>query len=661
MERGRVWVLEDSPLEAELARRALSSEQDVELFNDGSVLLERAARGAKPDVVVIDWQLPGISGVDVCRVIRTTDDAMSVPILMLTSQGRKEAIVEALAAGANDYVTKPYDVSELVARVATLVRTSHLQSAQKRRSRQLALAADVGEALTTATGIAATAHRCAEALQARLEASVVEIWTHDEGDLTLSARIAKGSDTIPTALVRAVGAGAPALNEGPPGPVALPLVVHGETIGVVAVKSALPRAEASAGLGTVASLLALGFARARVEGERAQMSKRERSARAEAEAANLAKDEFLAMVSHELRTPLNAITGWTRMLLTDQIDPARAKRALDTIDRNARAQARLIDDLLDISRIVSGKLHLDIGAVDVAATAELAVESLRLAAEAKKIELTTSIDPGAGHIKGDAARLQQIVGNLLSNAIKFTSSGGHVSLDVKREGERVVVLVKDDGQGIAPDFLPYVFDRFRQADGTLTRLKGGLGLGLAIARHIVDLHGGSIEAASEGLGRGAMFRVTLPVDMQLDAAAARLREARNVALERPRDIEGLRVLVVDDEPDARELMRELLESCKMIVTTAANATEAFSAIRDLKHDVVLSDLAMPGEDGLTFIARVRALPREEGGRIPAVALTGLAGAADRARVLRAGFTSHLPKPVEPNELFAVLSSVAAAR
>ncbi len=676
-ERGRVWILEDSALEAEMARRALATTQQISVFDDGSVLLERLATGALPDVLVLDSHLLGVSGLDVCRHVRETIGPMVLPILILTAHGGKEEVVEALRAGANDYVTKPYHVEELVTRVGNLVRASQLAAMQAARTRQLALGAAVGAALTESRAASEIARRSAEAIATHLAMNVqrVEVWTRSTGELVLTAHAATKNEVvkIPRAAIDAAAdeessdkeERMPASQSLTTHIVALPLRVRSEVLGVLAAAVREPSPDVEAALKSVANLLALGFSRSRAEEERHVLLDRERNARAEAEAANRSKDEFLAMVSHELRTPLNAITGWMSLLLSGGLDAARTKRAYETIDRNARAQAQLIDDLLDIGRITSGKLRLDESRIDVGSTAEMALESVRVSAEQRGVRLESHIDANTGEILGDGARIQQVIWNLLSNAIKFTPKGGEVKLSVSRNPKRGIIIdVTDSGQGITPDFLPRVFDRFKQEDNSATRTRGGLGLGLAIVRHLVELHGGTIEAASEGSGKGSRFTVVLPTD----AEPARRRTSDVVQLssqasplDRPREIEGLRVLVVDDEPDARDLLRTLLESCKMQVTTASSAAEAMNVVRTHKLDVVLSDVAMPEEDGLAFIRRVRALTREEGGRVPAVALTAYARLEDRTRALRAGFNAHVAKPVEPNELLAVLSSLANTR
>jgi signal transduction histidine kinase/DNA-binding response OmpR family regulator len=673
-ERGKIWILEDSPLEGEMARRALSATHDVEVFTDGSVLLERSATARMPDLIVLDWQLPGVSGLEVCRTLRATHDGMTLPLLMLTVFGHKEDVVEALASGANDYVTKPYDIAELIARVASLVRTSRLHRAQTRRARQLALSADIGAALTKGKNLPEIAERSMLALSMHLDAASVEIWLCIEGELELLAWRSPGEAPAPCELVKEAVRGQRHVVRDGDGIndvsnagasraaccfAAMPLVVRDETVGVVAIWTAQPIGDSLGVLGTVADLLAVGVARARVEEERSTLLARERNSREEAEAANRSKDEFLAMVSHELRTPLNAITGWTGMLLRGGLEPEREKRALETIERNARSQAQLIDELLDISRIISGKLRVDVSNVDVAAIAERALESVRLAAESKGITIDREIDAAGGQLTGDPDRIQQIVWNLLTNAIKFTPERGRVLLKLVRRESGIEVSVSDSGQGIDPAFLPHVFDRFKQADGTMTRAQGGLGLGLAIVKHLVELHGGRIEAQSDGIGKGAIFRVTLPTRGGDAAAQGSPTFASSPPrFERPREVEGLRVLVVDDDEDARELLRSLLESCKISVTTASNAADAFIAVRARTVDVVLSDIAMPVEDGLSFIRRVRELDREEGGRVLAIALSAYARLEDRTRALRAGFNGHVAKPVVPSELLAVLSSLA---
>jgi PAS domain S-box-containing protein len=392
---------------------------------------------------------------------------------------------------------------------------------------------------------------------------------------------------------------------------------------------------------------------------------REKAAREEAEEANRLKDEFLATVSHELRTPLTAILGWSNMLLAGRLEGEMHDRALDIIHRNAQSQNQLISDLLDVSRIISGKLRLDLRTVELPSVIEAAVEATRPAAEAKGILLMTALDPHAGPINGDADRLQQVVWNLLTNAIKFTPEEGEIEVRLESVDTRVQITVKDSGAGIPPEFLPHIFERFRQADPGANRIHGGMGLGLSIVRQLVELHGGTVKAESEGEGKGATFTVSLPfVNFKRGTSRAErlpFDGGDQTEIICPPSLQGLRVLAVDDEADTREMIRAVLEYCKMEVITAGSASEALEAIVQSRPDVLLSDLGMPGEDGYALIAKVRALPAERGGQIPAAALTAYVRAEDRVKVLRSGFQLHVSKPLEPNELVAVVANLAGRR
>lgn len=397
--------------------------------------------------------------------------------------------------------------------------------------------------------------------------------------------------------------------------------------------------------------------RARAEAERAA-SENERLYR-QAEESSRLKDEFLATISHELRTPLNAILGWARLLRMGQVSKENTLKALDTIERNARAQAQLIDDLLDTSRIITGKLRMDVRPADPNAFIDAAVEAVKPAADAKGVRMQKIVDTGTSSIQGDPIRLQQIVWNLLSNAIKFTPRGGRVQLRLERVESHVELVVSDTGQGIEADFLPYVFDRFRQADQKTSRLHGGMGLGLAIVRHLVELHGGSVRAMSAGEGQGATFTVNLPI-MPVYASGERVHPAAMDLLpqaECAERLDGLTVLIVDDEPDTRELLKQGLQHCGAEVTVAGSAREALEAIGLKIPDVLISDIGMPIEDGYDLIRQVRALPAENGGRIPAIALTAYTRVEDRMHTLRTGYHMLVPKPVELAELVAVAASL----
>ena len=391
---------------------------------------------------------------------------------------------------------------------------------------------------------------------------------------------------------------------------------------------------------------------------RAQIASSE-SARRTAEAASRVKDEFLATLSHEIRTPLNAVLGWTRILKSRDLDQATLKRAIDVIDRNASAQLTLVSDLLDMSRIASGKLRLEVVPVDLEPVAVGAVDVVRPAADAKGVRIAldlTHVPP----VSGDADRLSQVIWNLLSNAVKFTDTGGAVTVRLSAEGGHVALSVIDTGQGIDPKFLPHVFERFTQSDSSASRRHGGLGLGLALVRELVELHGGRVRASSEGSGKGTTFTVTLPARLEGMVMRAPGRHDRG---DRPSNLEGIRVLIVEDEHDARDILSRSMQEFGATVTSARSSVEALDYLRacassDLPH-IVIADIGMPEEDGYAFLSRLRKLPRERGGEMPAIAVTAYAGPADRQRALDAGFKMHIEKPVAPLALAAAIARVAA--
>ena len=394
--------------------------------------------------------------------------------------------------------------------------------------------------------------------------------------------------------------------------------------------------------------------RQRAEQAKAELLLREREARQQAEAANRLKDDFLATLSHELRTPLNAILGWAAVLSTGRPEPSTVERAASVIERNARAQAQLISDLLDMSAIITGKTRLEVQPVDVAGLLATVVDTVRPAAQARRIELHVDVAPDLPALSADPARLQQVIWNLLANALKFTGERGHVELRAWAAGDRVTLQVKDDGAGIAPEFLPFVFDRFRQHDSSTTRVHGGLGLGLAIVRHLVEAHGGTVTAESPGEGKGATFRVELPSPpvVATPAAAPLARRAG------PGALSGVRVLLVEDEPDSAELCRRILEAQGAAVELVGSAAAAVDAAAGSPPDVLVSDIGLPGEDGYSLLRRLREQPAERGGQVPAAALTAYAGPVHAERARQAGYALHLAKPVTPDQLVSAVASLA---
>jgi PAS domain S-box-containing protein len=645
-ERGRVLLADDNADMRGYVLRLLSGVGwTVEAVRDGTEALE-AVRAQVPDLVLSDVMMPGLDGFGLLSALRADPRTADVPVILLSARAGEEATVEGLEAGANDYLVKPFSARELLARVEGTVRTARAQREQRRaeaeRERFFQLAPD----LFCIAGMDARFRRVNPAFVRALGWSEEELYAHPflhfvhpEDLPATQAELEKLSRGEPTLRFenryRCKDGGYRWLAWA-----ATPVVEEGFMYAAARDITEARRAQT----------------------ERERLLALESAARQEAEEANRLKDEFLSTVSHELRTPLTAMLGWVQLLRSGSLPADKRERALETVERNARAQGQLIEDLLDVSRILSGKMKLDVEPVDVSTVVEQAMESVRPAADARGIRLQAAMD-STGSILGDAHRLQQVVWNLLSNAVKFTPRGGRVQVFVERRDSSVEITVADTGKGISASFLPHVFERFRQADASTTRQYGGLGLGLSIVRHLAEMHGGTVSAASEGEGRGATFTVRLPLSVALRReptlpSGPRSPDPARAGLLCPPQLAGLRVLVVDDEADTREYLRALIEGCGAGVTAAASAAEGLAALRREKPDIIVSDIGMPEEDGYGFIQKVRALPPEEGGRTPAAALTAYARVEDRARVLMAGFQSHVPKPVEPLELLAVLASMA---
>jgi PAS domain S-box-containing protein len=582
------------------------------------------------------------------------------------------------------------EVTGYIAIVSDITERKHEQRLQHRFGRQATLRADVSVALTddhATTGQAL--QECAQAIIAHTDAAASRIWLLNEADQTLELKASAGIHTS----LDAQRAGVP-VGEGDVGLIAAEKTPHvtndvindprvsdkewAEALGMVAfagyplmdgdrlvgVLTVFARHKLEddtlEALASVADTIVHGVERRKIEGERAKSLEREKEARQTAEEVSRLKDDFLAMISHELRAPLTAILGWAQMLRSGALDRASAERALLTIERNAKSQAHLVGDLLDASRIATGKLNIETKPVELMSVVEAAVDAVRPSVEAKNLRMQIVLEPWVGPFNGDAERLKQVVWNLLSNAIKFTPAGGLIEVRLERLENKALLIVSDTGQGIDPEFLPHIFDRFTQTDSSSKRRQGGLGLGLAIVKHIVELHGGAIYAYSRGEGQGSDFMVTLPLAANdAKGEGAILWPVRPEGQEEARSttLRGIRVLVVDDEHDTREVLSVMLARYGTEVRAAGSAAEAMAIFKQWKPSVLVSDIGMPEEDGYALIGRIRALPEEEGGEVPAIALTAFAAAQDKERALAAGFQRHIAKPVEPVALAKAVARI----
>ncbi|MGK4005849.1 response regulator [Sorangium sp. So ce1036] len=797
--RARVWIVDDSPLEADMAARALAPGYEVDVFTDAVMMLEHMTAHDLPDVLVLDQMMPAMSGTEICGLLRSCPATIGLPILILTVAGQEQDLVEGLSAGADDYVVKPCPAAALSARVGALIRSKRLRERAERAERAAAVERDLLRALIeqSGDGIMAADERgalCVCNPEAQRQHGVVGQDAVAAIDALVAGRALRGLDgrplsddenplrralrgervesarwlvARPDGAVRALAGTASPLRHADGSPAGAVLITRDETDAIeaeralrdseeryrviisaleegitlqdargvirtanasaerilglpmaqivgsttldrsarlihedgspfrfemtpaeVALRTGEPRSGVPLGMerpdgavlwlsvnarplhrpdGSIAGVVSSFFditAQKRAEEERQGLLAAAQAARREAETASHLKDEFLATMSHELRTPLTAVLGWIRMLRTGKLPEDRREKALETVERNALAQAQLIDDLLDISRIMAGKLRLDVQSIELVSVIEAALEVVRPAADAKGVRLEPVLDPGVGPVAGDAGRLQQVIWNLLSNAVKFTSRGGSVRIRLERVDASAEIVVADTGQGIDPAFLPYVFEQFRQAESGTTRTHGGLGLGLTIVKSLVELHGGTAQATSDGPGRGATFTVRLPLaaEQRLDRGRRRrVSPGASVEVDARADLDGMHILVVDDEEDTRELLVTMLEQCGAHVTSVETTAEAMLAFEALQPDVLVSDIAIPGEDGYALIRKIRALPAASGRRVPAVALTAYARTEDRMRALRAGFNTHVPKPIEPAELLAVLANLSGPR
>ena len=677
-------------------------------------------------VVLLDVYMPGIDGLQTAELIRRRDKSRNIPIIFLTANNTGHAhLTRGYALGAVDYIVKPIDPAILRSKVAVFVdlykktrevkwqtqlleaKNRELENANLERLRMLI---DLGHELSAEREPPAVLQKFCCSAQKLMNAEEVAagIVDHDGHNLRHSFRSRSNGarnlpDQPPAIVQKVIPRFATERNpirldesndlildtsdESVRSLLAAPITSNSGVSGwfyFLNKRDADSFSEADERLAaTMATHVAVAYenamlyteaqnhatelrmemaVRKQAEDERARLLVREQAARAEAEAANRGKDEFLAVLSHELRTPLTAILGWSHLLRTRHLEDADLSRGLDTIERNARSQAQLIDDLLDVSRIITGKLQIERMPVDLVSIIETTIDSLRLAFEAKSIRLEVFDTREKCVVIGDQNRLQQILWNLLSNALKFTPRGGQISVSFARVDSRMRVSVADTGVGINPEFVPFIFDRFRQADGSTTREHGGLGLGLAIVRHLVDLHQGSIEVQSEGKGCGATFTVTLPLATEASANAQPEASVFSYSQDSPEPepdlvLQGVKVLVVDDEADSRDLLSAILTQSGGDVRCSESAAAAIETICEWDPDLLVSDIGMPNEDGYTLIRKLRNLKSARAREIPAVALTAYATDEDRMQALSAGFQVHLAKPIEPETFVSSLATV----
>jgi PAS domain S-box-containing protein len=640
----RILVIDDNPHDRILAIRSLEREfpniqaQEILKAED----LAQALEIGNFDLVITDYQLRWTDGLTVLRAIKARYP--ECPVIMFTNSGTQEIAVEAMKSGLDDYVIKS---SKHYIRLAAAVRLAweRIQIQQKvtgleNRLQSLLNQLNVGIFRITLDGFLLEGNRAFFRLLGLQSQFVfeknqsLEPYFQPEDYSQLLNQL-KENGQIHDCEVQ--------LRR-----------FDGREIWV-----RLSTTISTVDSQTIVEGLMEDISDRKLAEQALKVSESQLRQQAEQlEQANRIKDEFLAVLSHELRSPLNAILGWTQLLRSRSLNEAARVRALETVERNAKLQTQLIEDLLDVSRIMRGTLSLNISLVNLASIIEVSIDTIRLAAQAKSIQIQTLIDPTVGFVSGDPNRLQQVIWNLLSNAVKFTSSNGRVTIVLERNGRQAQLRVIDTGKGISPEFLPHVFDYFRQADSSTTRAHGGLGLGLAIVRQLVELHGGTVSVSSPGVGQGATFTVNLPltIDPILKDLEEGLSTVENTqTFNNTSILSGKRVLVVDDEDDTRDFYTVVLEDSGASVIAVASARDALVAIEQQCPHVLISDIGMPVEDGYTLIGKVRALESQKGGNLPAVALTAYAREVDRQQAIAAGFQKHLSKPVEPAELVTVVA------
>jgi PAS domain S-box-containing protein len=589
-----------------------------------------------PVIALIDVKLPDMHGLELCRRIKSNPASAGVLVVHTSAAFRRgEDRARGLEQGADAYLVEPVEPEVLVATVRALLRTRRAEEAVRLAEREWRLTFEAISDGTCFVDHDGTITRC-NARFSTLVGATAELTGRSISSLLQSLIGEAASEAVIDA-----------------GPWTREVAVGDRWLRLAARR--VP-AEIVGSSGTVWIVTDITEHK-RIEEISGRLLAVEQQARAQAEAANRTKDEFLAVLSHELRTPLTSMLGWLRMLRTGRLDAAGVDRAYDVLERSTRLQAQIVEDLLDVSRVISGKMTLALSPVSLAAVIDAALESQRSAAVAKRLTVTTEIDPAA-RLVADAGRLQQVFMNLISNAVKFTPPGGRVTIRAAGASSSVVVSVSDTGRGMSPDILPYVFEPFRQAEGPHSRVHTGLGLGLAIVRHLVELHGGTVSVTSEGAELGSTFTVTLPADIEASDAVRHPEHGPEV---RGADLRGLRVLVVEDEGDTRDILDVLLRESGAEVLAVPDADAAMRAMQTRPPDVLISDIGMPEMDGYDFIRRVRRLAPEKGGRVPAIALTAFAHGSDHREALRAGYDRHLAKPVDAVTLTRTVRDVLYAR
>ncbi len=649
----RILVADDNADMRDYVKRLLSQHYEVEAVPDGLAALN-SIRQRLPDLVLTDVMMPSLDGFGLLQALRTDPQTKKVPIILLSARAGEEARVEGLEAGADDYLIKPFSARELLARVEAALKMARLRQEAMQREQELRLEAEVAKAHleTVLAGIQdqffVLDYECRYTF---VNQRVAEVVGFSQEELLGKTIWEIFPDVVESEFYTQVHRA-----------IAEQTVVRFEYFyprwNRWFENRIYPYSEGvSVFITDVSDVYEELRLRKQAEAERDRLLQLEQAARTEAERANRIKDEFLAVLSHELRSPLNPILGWANLLQTREFDSAALKKAIATIERNAKLQAQLIEDLLDVSRILQGKLNLNMFPVNLVYVIDAALETVRLAAEAKNIQIHKTLDTSVEQVLGDSGRLQQIIWNLLSNAVKFTPEGGKIDIQLQRIDTQAEMIVSDTGKGISHEFLPHVFEYFRQADSTTTRKFGGLGLGLAIVRHLIELHGGTIQAQSLGEDQGATFTVRLPLikkdlsgkqDTHITAFDASLADEI---------LTGIQILVVDDDIDTREFHTFVLEQAGAKVTAAASALEALQALEQLKPDILVSDIGMPEIDGYMLMRQIKALQTEQDKQIQAIALTAYAGEINQQQALHTGFQKHISKPIEPEELVKAIATL----